>query len=66
MDYGYMQQVVRKTFMDVLPLSGEHEALEASRRMADWLGADATTASQMADTVADDWNEFRRQFVLNG
>ncbi|MFZ2587870.1 MAG: hypothetical protein WAZ18_07130 [Alphaproteobacteria bacterium] len=59
MDYTEGARVVRRAFMDVLPVGGEVEALEAGKRMADWLGLDPA----VAERAAEEWDEVRKRFV---
>lgn len=59
MEYVEGYKTIRRTFMDVLLLEGETEAVEACGRMADWFGLDA---DEVKTSVVTDWREFRRRF----
>lgn len=59
MDYVEATKVVRKAFMDVLPVGGEVEALEAGKRMAGWLGLDPA----VAEATAEQWEDLRKRFI---
>ena len=60
-EYSESTRVVRKTYMDVLPVAGENQALEASRRMAEWLGM----SPLVAEETAEEFEELGRGFVDN-
>lgn len=59
MEYNEGVRAIRSTFMDVLMCSGADEATEASRRLAEWMGMDAS----MVDHLMDELEQFRLREV---